>query len=263
MKKKYSNLYAFKAYPDFINPFTVYIAGLFFLSEGDYAKAAILLKETYGMVEENPVVADDFATVEKILEGKRTKGHYTWIIFENGLGPEKEEFRIDLPIFLATNKVKYAGIALPRLKLRSRAFPYLAVRNAGEEITKTKAMASMDRVIQTEFKMRYPLIVTRAVISMLMKTSVQYLAQQNFGNIGGLLAAVYQLATTAADIRMWTALPKEFQVAKIAAPKGGSVIIATPGGKTYNVSVPKKKNSLIYVKIPRRGARVVIDVMEL
>jgi len=71
------------------------------------------------------------------------------------------------------------------------------------------------------------------------------------------------LATTAADIRMWTALPKEFQVAKIAAPEGGSVIIATPGGKTYNVSVPKKRNSLIYVKIPRRDARVVIDVMEL
>jgi len=263
LKKKYSNLYAFKAYPDFINPFTVYIAGLFFLSEGDYAKAAILLKETYGMVEENPVVVDDFATVEKILEGKRAKGHYTWIIFENGLGPEKEEFRIDLPIFLATNKVKYAGIALPRLKLRSQAFPYLVVRNVGKETAKTKAMASMDRVIQTEFKMRYPLIVTRAVISMLMKTSVQYLAQQNFGNIGGLLAAVYQLATTAADIRMWTALPKEFQVAKIAAPEGGSVIIATPGGKNYNVSVPKKRNSLIYVKIPRRGARVVIDVMEL
>jgi len=263
LKKKYSNLYAFDAYPDFINPFTIYIAGLFFLSEGDYAKAATLLKETYGMVEENPVVADDFATVEKILEGKRTEGHYTWIIFENGLGPEKEEFRVDLPIFLVTNKVKYAGIALPRLKFRSRAFPFLVVRNVGEETSKTTALASMDRVIQTEFKMRYPLIVTRAVISMLMKTSVQYLAQKKLGNIGGLLAAVYQLATTAADIRMWTALPKEFQIGKIVTPECGSVIIATPGGKAYKVSVPKKKSSLIYVKIPSRGARVVIDVMEL
>ena len=263
LKRKYSNLYAFKAYPDFINPFTIYMAGLFFLSEGDYAKAATLLKETYGMVKENPVVADDFETVEKILDGKRAKGHYTWIIFENGLGPEKEEFRIDLPIFLATNKVKYAGIALPRLKFRTQALPWLVVRNVGEETTQTRTLASMDRVVQTEFKMRYPLIVTRAVISMLIKTSVQYMAQKNFGNIGGLLAAVYQLATTAADIRMWTALPKEFQVAKIATPEGGSVIIATPGGKTYNVSVPKKKNSLIYVKIPTKGARVVIDVMEL
>ena len=263
LKKKYSNLYAFKAYPDFINPFTTYMAGLFFLSEGDYAKAATLLKETYGMVEENPVVADDFATVEKILDRKRAEGYYTWIIFENGLGPEKEEFRVDLPIFFVTDRVKYAGIALPKLKFRSQAFPYLVVRNAGKETAKTRALASMDRVIQTEFKMRYPLIVTRAVISMLMKTYTQYLAQKHFGNIGGLLAAVYQLATTAADIRMWTALPKEFQVAKIVTPEGGSVTIATPDGKAYNVSVPKKKNSLIYVKIPSRGARVVIDVMEL
>jgi len=263
LKKKYSNLYAFKVYPDFINPFTTYMAGLFFLSEGDYAKAATLLKETYGMVEENPVVADDFATVEKILDRKRAEGYYTWIIFENGLGPEKEEFRVDLPIFFVTDRVKYAGIALPKLKFRSQAFPYLVVRNAGKETAKTRALASMDRVIQTEFKMRYPLIVTRAVISMLMKTYTQYLAQKHFGNIGGLLAAIYQLATTAADIRMWTALPKEFQVAKIATPEGGSVIIATPGGKTYKVSVPREKNSLIYVKIPTKGARVVIDVMEL
>ena len=60
LKAKYSNLHEFKAYPDFINPFTTYLAGLFFMSEGDYSKAATLLKETYGMVEENPVVAADF-----------------------------------------------------------------------------------------------------------------------------------------------------------------------------------------------------------
>jgi len=238
LKRKYSNLYAFKAYPDFINPFTTYIAGLFFLSEDDYTKAATLLKETYGMVEKNPVVADDFATVEEILDGKRAEGHYTWIIFENGLGPEKEEFRVDLPIFFVTDRVKYAGIALPRLKLRSQAFPCLVVRNSGKETARTRALASMDRVIQTEFKTRYPLIITRAVVSMLMKTYAQYLAQKHFGNIGGLLAAVYQLATTAADIRMWTALPKEFQIAKIVTPAGGSVTIATPGDKAYNVSVP-------------------------
>ncbi len=92
IKEKYSNLYKFKAYPDFINPFTTYMAGLFFMSEGDYSKAATLLKETYGMVEENPIVAADFASVEKILDGQKTNNHFTWIIFENGLGPEKEEF---------------------------------------------------------------------------------------------------------------------------------------------------------------------------
>jgi len=263
LKKRYSSLYAFRVYPDFINPFTTYMAGLFFLSEGDYAKAATLLKETYGMVEENPIVADDFATVEKILDGKRAEGHYTWIIFENGLGPDKEEFRVDLPILLVTNRVRYVGIALPKLRFRSQAFPYLFVRNDGKERAKTMPLASMDRVIQTEFKMRYPLIVTRAVTSMLLKIYAQYLAQKEFGNIGGLLAAVYQLATTAADIRMWTALPKEFQVAKIVNSEGGPVTIATPDGKVYNVAVPKKKNSLIYVKIPKRGTRAAIYVMEL
>ena len=262
LKEKYSNLYAFKAYPDFVNPFTTYMAGLFFLFEGDYQKASILLKETCGMVGENPVVADDFLTVEKILDGKKVQGHSTWIIFENGLGPEKQEFRIDLPIFLVSNKVKYAGIALPQLTFRSGAFPHLVVKTGGNATVKTMALASMDRIIQTEFKKRYPLILTRAVISMLMKTYGQYVAQKHLGNIGGLLAAVYQLATTAADIRMWTALPKDFQVARIVTPKGGGVTIETADGEAYPVSVSEKKDSLIYVKIPRKGSSAVIDVME-
>ena len=261
VKRRYSNLYAFKAYPDFINPFTTYMAGLFFWSEGDYAKAATLLKETYGMVENNVAVARDFRTVEKMLDGKRPGGYYTWVVFENGLGPEKQEFRIDLPLFVFTNKVKYAGIALPRLKFRDRAFPFLMVGDSGRKNVKTRAMASMDRVVQTEFKMRFPLIVTKAVISMLMKIHAQYVAQKKYGNMGGLLAAVYQFATTAADIRMWTALPKEFQVARIFTPVSGLVTIATPDGETRNVSVPGNRNSLIYVKIPQKGAGLVIDMM--
>ena len=50
IEKKYSNLFEFKPYPDFINPFTTYLAGIYFLNIGDYSKATDLLKECYGMV---------------------------------------------------------------------------------------------------------------------------------------------------------------------------------------------------------------------
>lgn len=263
IKAKYSNLYKFKAYPDFINPFTTYMAGLFFMSEGDYSKAATLLKETYGMVEENPIVAADFASVEKILDGQKTNNHFTWIIFENGLGPEKEEFRLDLPILLFTNKVKYTGIALPKLKFRDQAYSHLVIKNKGHNVGQTNTLASMDRVVQTEFKKKYPATVTKAVVSTLIKTYGQYRAQKEYGDLGGFAAAFYQIATTSADIRIWTALPKEFQVAKITTPKDGIVSLETPVGDKINVPVPKDNDSLIYVKIPAKGTRIVFDVIKL
>lgn len=263
LKEKYSDIYEFKKYPDFINPFTTYLAGLFFMAEGDFSKAATILKEAHGMLEDNAIVASDFANTEKILDGHKPDRKYTWVIFENGLGPVKKEFRIDLPLLLATNKVKYTGIALPRLAFRENAFPHLLVRKNGSKPDKTCPLASMDRVVQTEFKKRFKLIVTRNIISALVKTYGQYVAQQKLGDVGGYLTALYQGVNTAADIRIWSALPKEFQVAKIASPEDGTLIIETPDGGGVKVDVPKNSNSLVYVKIPSKGARPVCDVINM
>ena len=263
LQEKYSNLYEFKTYPDFINPFTTYIAGLFFMSEGDYSKSTTLLKEAYGMVDNNSTVADDFATVEGMIGEQKNNIQHTWIIFENGLGPEIKEFRVDLPILLFTDKVKYTGIALPKLIFRDQAFSHLTINTSTNKAVQTSVLSSMDRVVQTEFKKRYPATVTRAITSTLIKTFVQYYAQKEFGDLAGFAAALYQGATTAADIRIWTALPKEFQIAKINTPNNGVIILETPTGGKINVTVPQNSNSLVYIKIPTSGAKIVYDVISM
>lgn len=263
LKEKYSSLHEFQTYPDFINPFTTYMAGLFFMSEKEYSKAATLLKETYGMVGDNKIVQDDFLSVEKKLDGQTNNTPHTWIIFENGLGPEKEEFRIDLPLLLFTDKVKYSGIALPRLKLRDKAYQSLSIGGNGQSQCKTSLLASMDRVVQTEFQKKYTATVTRAVVSCLVKTYGQYLAQEQFGDLGGFAAAIFQGLTTSADIRIWTALPKEFQIAKIQTPNNGNLVLETPAGDKINITVPVDKNTLVFVKIPKTGAKEVHDIITM
>lgn len=266
----YPNLKKFKAYPSFINPFTTYIAGLFFGSEGDYQKSATLLKEAYAMVDNHATVSDDFAVAESLANGERSDGYYTWVIFENGLGPIKEEFRIDLPLLLLTNKVKYTGIALPKLKLRNLAYDSLTIKTPSNTV-KTSTLASMDRIIQTEFASRFPAIVSRAVVSTAVKTAAQYIAREateqavgyGYGEIAGLATGLYQAATTAADIRSWTALPKAFHLAKIAAPKTGWVSIRAKSAKPVQVKVPQQQNSLIYIKSAVKGTSWVYDVIKM
>lgn len=264
LEKKYSNLHAFEAYPDFINPFTTYMAGLFFMSERDYSNASTLLMETYGMVGENPFVIDDFAKAEHALDGKTTQNKCVWIIFENGLGPVKEELVVYLPIIYA-DKVVFTGIALPKLKLRKGAYPYIYVngQTSDKEKVRTEPLASMERVVQTEFEKDYTGILTRAIISALMKVSVQHVAVKKYGAPGALAGLIYQVATTSADIRIWTALPKDFQVAKIKCPENGSVTITTLEGNKIEVKVPASECSLIYIKIPKAGANISYDVLKL
>lgn len=262
LRSRYSNLYEFKAYPDFINPFTTYVAGLFFIADGDAAKGVSLLKEVYGMVDNHPTVQRDFIEAERAADGLRDSQKYVWIIFENGLGPEKKEIRVDLPLFLVSNQVRYTGIALPQLRMRDRACSYLQIDN-GQTSVQTSMLASMDRIIQTEFKKKYKGIVSRAVASAAIKTTAQYMAQREMGDLGGIMFAIFQAFTTAADIRIWTALPKEFQLAKIETPTSGNLMVETSSGLRVTVAVPPDKNAIVYVKIPATGLNIAYELIEM
>ena len=261
LKDKYASLYAFKPYPDFINPFTTYMAGLFFLSQNDHAKAVTLLKEAYGMMSDHPGVAADFAVADGSM---KQKSPCVWVVFENGLGPEKEELRIDLPLFVATSQVDYTAIALPKLVMRDAAYSELMVKDGTDHLLgRTSSLASMDRVVQTEFKKKYPMVLTRAIVSTLVKTTIQYVAKKKMGDLAGLAAAIIQGATTSADVRIWTGLPKEFQMARISAPKDGKLVIETPGGQKLPLEVPQGRNALVYVKIPQSDAPIYHGVIAM
>ncbi len=261
--KTYPGLYEFKAYPDFVNPFATYMAGVFFNLDGDHTKAAPLLKESCGMVSDNEYIAQDLAATEKILNGAGQLSNMVWVIFENGLGPVKEEFRIDIPLFLVTNKVRYVGIALPKLVSRAQACPHLSVKAGGYAYT-TQLVADVDRVVQTEFNKDFKGILARAIISATTKAVAQYALQEE-GSEGSMFAsifvAIYSFATTTADVRIWTTLPRDFQVARLSIPADRCLTIVPPGAASFEVKIPPCKNALVYVRMPFSQARAVCDVI--
>jgi len=268
IKNRYPGLYEFKAYPDFVNPFTNYIAGIFFALIGDSSKAAPLLKESYGMVSDNNYIAEDLALVEQILDGQKELKDMVWVVFENGMGPVKVEEKFDIPIIVERRRGKdsnfrYFGIALPKLSFRQEAYPVLTIKADGSTY-ETSEVANMDRVIQTEFQKDFEGILTRAIISATSKVVAQYALEKNSESSGqalSFLAAVYTAATTAADVRIWTTLPKNFQVARLNIPENRCITISPPGGESFQIEIPACNNSIVYVKIPFRQAKPVYNIM--
>jgi hypothetical protein len=261
--QRYPGLNEFEAYPDFVNPFTTCIAGIYFNLVGDYSKGGNLIKESYGMVGDNEYIAKDMAVTEQILDGQEELKDTIWVVFENGMGPVKEEFRIDIPLYVATEKVKYIGIALPELKFREQAYPYLLITAAGQSY-KTQLVASMDRVIQTEFKKDFQGILTRAIISATTKAVAQYSLADDEGTSGAIASAlmgIYTYATTAADVRIWSTLPKDFQIARLPIPSDRIITITPPGAESLQIEIPTCRNALIYVRIPFKQAKAVYDVI--
>jgi uncharacterized protein len=262
IKQAYPGLSEFEAYPDFVNPFSTYLAGVFFTVIGDSAKARDLLKESAGMLPNNPYVKSDFEAADSGKAAEPT----IWVFFENGVGPTKEEFRVDLPLFLFTGKVYYAGIALPKLVQRWAACERLTIQSGGNYYP-TEIVGDMDRVVQTEFSKEYPWILTRAIISAGAKAAAQYaLTEQNSNNnngagIAAIFVAAYNFATTAADVRIWSALPKNFQSAKFPMPADGKMTIQTPQGWSRIVEIRPCKYAIVYIKMVSVSNEPTIEVI--
>lgn len=255
LRQRYPSLYAFTPYPDFINPMTTYLAGIFAMAEGNSAKAHTLLKEAYGMMPENPDVRADFLRVEALLDSRNVPEEpMVWVLFENGLAPLLREWRMDFPAFIVSRELTFVSVALPRLELRSSACTHLLIDDGVREHP-TRPLASMDRIIQTEFKKMYPSTVRRALFSAMVKTVIQFQARQQGGDLAGLAAAVYQIASTRADTRIWSTLPKEFQLLRFRRPESGNTVIRMPGGRVIaDLRLPKRNHILVYVKIPTNTA---------
>jgi len=264
----YPELKDWEVYPDFVNPYTDYLHGLYFMlgssDRDDLGKARDSLRRVAGMNPKNSAVKTDLMVVDKLMRGewrKQKLNPAVWVIFENGLGPEIEEVLVPIPLFLVNDKVEYSQLALPKLKLREQAYSHLELFSGSKSLGKTEQLASIDRVVQTEFKKDFPLKVTEAVISSITKGFIQYKAKEKLGLAGSLAAGIYQAATTRADTRMWTALPKEIQVARIRPPADRKLIIKGPGLQApLTVELPDEQFSVVYVKASAPGTQPVFQI---
>jgi hypothetical protein len=244
----YKDLFSgYQAYPDFVNPYTTYISGVFFLLDGDYIKARNLLKESLSMQPQNLQIQADFELANSLSGYGKKEKNYAWIIYENGQSMAKREVRINIPLFIFTNRVYYAGLALPKLYERASSYRYIQVGSK-----QTKIIANMDNVIKTEFKKRFSQIALEATLNLILKTYTQYELNKS-GSFGGFVGILYQAMTNRADIRSWTALPKNFQSLRVELNENPVIIKDDRGKILSTIQVDNSTDVLIYIKSSLKG----------
>lgn len=261
-----------KSYGDYINPYTDYLHGLYFMlaaaqgnKAADYEKAVYSFKRVYGTAGKNSVIAKDLSMARNLQSGKWKRNNIrpqVWVIFENGLAPTLDQIIIPIPLFVVTNEISYVQLALPKIVEEQKAYDKLNISSSGKKIGCTTKIASMDRVIKAEFKKEYPFMVTEAIIQAVVKGTLQYVAEdqlQIFGAIGG---ALYQAATTHADTRSWSALPKEVQALRIRKPKSGKITLNGTGMlEPVEVTLPESRYSIVHVRAAGSPSQPVVRVV--
>jgi hypothetical protein len=124
----YTNLGNLKPYANYVNPFTVYLDGLYFMANAadasDLERAHKSLERVAGFDPDNNYVKQDLAAVDGVMQGKPLTPT-TYVIFETGCAPVRDQIRIDIPIIVA--RVSYVGAAFPTLKPQGNCLSRLTV----------------------------------------------------------------------------------------------------------------------------------------
>ncbi|MFM8880282.1 MAG: COG3014 family protein [Verrucomicrobiota bacterium] len=274
MTKNYGALDSLKPYADYANPFTVYLDGVYFLalSSGgsDLERARKSFERVRAMSSDNKFIAADLALAEKAAAGEPMPPR-TFVLFETGSAPRRDQFRIDIPLFIVgANRVPYVGAALPTLEFQPNSLKPLTVSaSAGAESTVT--LASMDSVIGQAFRDELPGIVTKTLMSTTIKATAAYFvnktAEEQGGAVAGLVSmlatAATQAAVNIADTRTWTTLPKEYQFCSLPTPADGKLRISAPNTQQAEVAVDPKSINLILVRSVSPYSPLVVTAIRL
>lgn len=193
----------------------------------------------------------------EIRRGKGELKNKAVILYEDGVGPGLREFRIDLPLFIVTGKVTYAGIALPQFQPGQPAFGGLKV-GSGKTRQETAVLTDVNELAALEFDAAYKGIVAKAVISTVIKTTAQAVINHQIDQqkpdplVGALLklgTGAAQYALTKADVRAWANLPNTIQMVVVDRPKSGVLALAGSLGQPIaEVPLREDTNTLVLVK---------------
>lgn len=140
--------------------------------------------EVAAMTKDNKFVQQDMETIKQLLAGQNQPAT-TYVFFETGIAPARDQIRIDLPLILVgVPKVSYVGAAFPTIKVQDGHLSHLVV-TAGEAKETTALLASMDAIIGREFKNELPTIITKTMVTTLAKAVKTYASNKVAKEAGG------------------------------------------------------------------------------
>ena len=262
----------FKSYANYVNPFTVYLHGLYLLhagvSDSDLEQARKSLNRVIEVAGSNKCVQADLQLAENGLNNLTPT---TYVIFETGQAASLSQIRFNIPVPYPGRRVPYViPTAFPKLVFHKDYAPELIVK-AGELQEKTATIASMDAIIAQDFKNEWPVILTKAMISTMIKVgeqvAIDQVTAQQKNKLGGdifkLGLDLFNAAVTIADTRSWETLPKEFQVARVPTPADRKLVLSTAGTFPVDVTVADGTVNVVYVKSVAASSPLLVSQFKL
>ena len=280
---------------DYVNPFTTWLHGIYFLHAGtdgaDAERARVSLKRVSEMYPENNYIRSDLDLAET---GKSSSEPLTYVVFESGCAPIIGTVRVDTMLFVPTGRGYSVwipvSIALPKLVLSDERkywnIPFFAygeyvpgdvmpelIPPLSANCVPASEICDMNSIVRTDFDNAYPAILTRTLISAFLKSaaaaainaaSLEY-ANQDDSGYGALVSlaahlgsSIYTYASSDADVRCWQTLPQNFSIVRLKTPRSRRVTVNV-GERSREVELLPGEVNLVVVKTTGKTGSIAVS----
>jgi uncharacterized protein len=263
----------------FQNAFTFYLSAILYEASGELNDAYIDYKRALEISPENPYLQQDVLRLASQLDmpddlvkfqqrfgayqGEKKHGQGQVVLFvEQDIVNNKQDATLHLPIGRSNSALKFFSFSLPVYREALPARNKLTLNNGGKsyqahEIVRIQSLAAKD------LKEQLPSLLTRQVVRVVAKEQLRQKLSREAGDVGSILASIYNLASEQADTRSWSTLPDEIDILRMPALAGKQNLQIQINGQKQNIEVEVKENKITLVSFSAIGNYTGYQVVNL
>ena len=245
------------AYSVYHNAFASYVSALVYELDGEPDEAYIDLKKAILAAPNSASIQADLIRLARALNYKDDLADWerrfgprpavpkqavdVFLIFSHGLAPYKQALNLPIP----TNR----GLVFASLPVYgfSPASVYAAEIEASGLRATSSTVFDTDAVAARTLLDAFPIIFAKQSARAYLKAKALSSLDEHQGDLGAFIGMVYSLVTERADLRAWSTLPKQIQVARVFLPRStaGLTVRALPTGEKTYVPIPAGASHLV------------------
>jgi len=184
------------------------------------------------------------------------------VLVEQGIIASKQEAAIHLPIFTSHGDMRFYSVALPVYQNRLRQYSGLSLSYQGKtylsnEIVRLQSLAAK------QLQDQMPVIVTRQVVRVIAKEEMRQQMSRKGGDVGNILAALYNVASEKADTRSWSTLPDSIHILRMDLPVGKHELTLRINGTNRMVTVDINEDRQTLIKLTSMASYTSSQILNL
>ena len=263
----------------FQNAFTFYLSGILYEARGELNDAYIDYKRALEIYPENIYLQQDVLRLasqlnmsDDLIKFQQLFGKHqvntdsgqgqVVIIVEQDIVNSKQDSTVHLPVGRSNNGLKFFSFSLPvynqPLALRSKlSLNYEGQSYQASEIVRIQSLAAKN------LKDQLPSLLTSQIVRVVAKEQLRQKLSREAGDLGNILASIYNITSEQADTRSWSTLPDEIDILSMSVPSGKQKLQLQLNGQRQNIEVEVKENRITLINFSAIGHYTGYQVVNL